>query len=231
MPLDRVQLGGRRRLARRTRRHREGDLDHGAVVGIGRADHRRDRRAPVTALRHVAVVAESRHQRGERRTDPLDAPARRRRPTGEPEARQATARRHGTRRPRRHRTPWGSSAARSPCGTRRSTRAIRGRGCSGSASSCGERMWTKWTSRPSISVRYWSKRLSSGLAGPPVVRRRPSTPRPPARTRAGSPATSRRPPPRPAQRVLCSRLRRSARSASGMAMVNGRTEASLMART
>jgi hypothetical protein len=32
---------------------------------------------------------------------------------------------------------------------------------SGIASGCGERWWMKWMSSPSISVTYWSKRLSS----------------------------------------------------------------------
>lgn len=30
----------------------------------------------------------------------------------------------------------------------------------GTAPSCGDRTWTKWMSRPSISVRNWGKRLS-----------------------------------------------------------------------
>jgi hypothetical protein len=55
------------------------------------ADHRGDRRAPVAALRSVAVVPQPGHQRFPRLGDLADAPPGARRLAGEPEARKRRA--------------------------------------------------------------------------------------------------------------------------------------------
>ena len=82
------------------RRDRHVEVDARAVLGIERADPRRDLRAPVAALRAVARVPEARHQLDERACDARDVPAARRASGPRSRSRAATARSRGTRRRR-----------------------------------------------------------------------------------------------------------------------------------
>src|SRR5262249_41156568 len=67
------------------------DVDADAVTAILHADRRRDGCPPVTTLRDPALVAEPAHEYVPRLGDPLDAPSRPRRLSGEAVARQRWA--------------------------------------------------------------------------------------------------------------------------------------------
>ena len=70
------------------RRHRERDVNAGAMCGVLRAERGRDRRAPIAALRAIARVTEPIHQHRPGRCDAVDTPAGRRRLGREAEAGQ-----------------------------------------------------------------------------------------------------------------------------------------------
>ena len=121
-----------------------------AVVGVGAADRRRDRGAPVAALGDVAVVAEAGHQLGEHLGDLARRPTRCR--AGLPENPNPGS--DGA-------TTWNASAASPPnavgsvSGSMTLWNSTIDPGqpwvmISGMASGCGERTWTKCRSRSSI---------------------------------------------------------------------------------